>query len=459
MEENLISEDYLPLYETDELSYEINDSKRIGARLLRYLVAVVFISYAIVASVIDIRIGFYGIKLFLLGITCLLLFTPANYPYLLGLIISIYYLLKPHQLASVETSFVVKFMVLITISMAVANFFLRLLGNIRNPYHKFDLGSFCLVGLVVISFLGVFVMINRFLYFQRVMEIIGFGCAYSLGKSFLRDLDDLKMLLKGLCLGMFAYSWPWTVGYVMRHGLYVLGQLAEARAELGLVSKEAGSLLFIFALGFSISGSRLPLRVRRFAFWLLVIPSAMIILVLLSRAAILLMPLMVALVLVLSGRRVAALWTIIISGILGLLFVLYFGDIFLSIQQRMIALSAAASMRMQAYLTAIKIGLANPLFGIGAGQMHATGFWWHAHNDELTILAEHGIFAFSLYVLFWIYIIYVALRLRTADDIFLRTDLYHICRLKVTHGRRHFSANICGFVFSGYGGLPRIYSN
>ncbi len=197
-------------------SYKVDKSEGLLTKLLRYYIAVVFIAYAIVASVLEINIGFYAIKLFLLGSVCLLLLSPANYSYLLGLIISMYYLLKPHQIAPDETTFVVKYLVLITIFMTCVNLCSMLFGNKRNPYHKFDFGSFCLFGLIPIVLLGFFTAINKFLYARRAVEIIGYACAYSLGKSYLKDMDDLKMLMKGLCLGMFAFTWPATVGYVMR---------------------------------------------------------------------------------------------------------------------------------------------------------------------------------------------------------------------------------------------------
>lgn len=420
MEENLISEGYLPLYETDELPYEIDESKRLGARFLRYLVVVVFISYAVVASVSDILVGFYAIKLFLLGITCLLLFTPVNYPYLLGLIVVMYYELKPYQLATPETTYMFKFTFVIIILMAAVNFFLRAFGNRRNPYQRFDLGSFCLLGLVVFSLGGVVVVGNRFLYARGVVAIIGFGCAYYLGKSFLRNLDDLKMLLKGLFLGLLAFTWPLTIGYVIRHGSYVLATLYKVRTELG-VGREAGLLIFAFALTFSISGGGFPPRLKRFAFWLLAAPLALTILLLQQRTSIFLIPVAVALTLMFSGRRLAALWTVILTGIGGLLVLIYAGGLFTGFRERLFTMAAAAEFRMDIYLTGIKLGLANPLFGIGAGQFYLKTWAIHAHNDAINILAEHGVFAFVLYVVFWIYIVYVALRLRAADGVFLRT--------------------------------------
>jgi O-antigen ligase len=316
----------------------------------------------------------------------------------------------------------VKFLFLITIAMAIVTFILRAFGDRRNPYKQFDLGSFCLLGIVGFSFLGFIVVQNRFLYAQRVVEIIGYGSSYYLGRSFLRNTKDLKLLLTGLCLGILAFTLPWTVGYVIHHGLYMLGRLHEVRQEVGLgVARESGSLLLIFAFGFSISGNSFPPRVKRFAFWLVAIPAVICLTMLVSRAAILLIPVAVVLTFIFSNRRRAALWTIIVVGIIGSLLIFYFGDVLIGIQARLLSFSEAAATRMVVYRVGIEKGLSSPLFGVGAQQMRAKTFWWHIHNDELTILAEHGIFAFVLYVLFWIHISRIALRARVSDDIFLRT--------------------------------------
>jgi len=407
---------------TDFDLLEADKSQLLSARLLRYYVAAVYILYSIIAFSIEIRMGFYALKLFLLGSTCLLLICPANYPFLLGLIISLYYELKPYPEASADTSFMVGFLFLITIAMAIVTFVLRAFGDRRNPYKQFDLGTFCLLGIVGFSFLGFIVVQNRFLYAQRVVEIIGYGASYYLGKSFLRNIKDLKLLLTGLCLGIVAFTLPWTVGYIMRYGFYILGRLHEVRLEVGTgVAKESGSLLIIFAFAFSISGNRFPPDVKRFAFWLVAIPAVISIVLLVSRAAVLLIPVAVVLTFIFSSRRRAALWTIIVVGIVGSLLIFYFGDVLIGVQARLLSFSEAAETRMHVYRIGIEKGLSNPLFGIGAQQMRATTFWYHIHNDELTILAEHGVFAFILYVLFWFHITQMALRARVSDDIFLRT--------------------------------------
>ncbi|MGD0784731.1 MAG: O-antigen ligase family protein [Sedimentisphaerales bacterium] len=390
-----------------------------GAKLLRYFVALVFVPYGIVSFVMDIKVGFLALKLSLLGAVCLLLFTPANYPYILGLAITMYFDLKGSQAADEETSYRLSFALVIIILMAVINFFSRLLGNKRNPYSWFDLGSFCLFGIVIISLVGSVLVVNRFIYVQRIVGIISFVCAYYLGQSFLKNLDDFKILLQGLCVGIFTIIWPNSVGYVIHQGAFILEDLYKLRAEVE-VRGDISVLIFAFALAYSLSGSGISSRLGRFAFWAVVVPSAVGIMLIQQRAAIFLMVVAMVITFLFSGRRVAAFWTIIVTAIVGSIFFTYAHGVFTSFATRVAETGATASTRFEIFKAGIKLGLLHPMFGIGGGQFRYIEWFEHAHNDAINIFAEHGVIALGFYAIFWIYIIGVALKLRLAKDLFLR---------------------------------------
>ena len=390
--------------------------------LQRWMIAAMLIVYGIIASVMEIRFGFYYIKLIMLGAIFSLILVPANYAFLLGLLVSVYYLLKANQIVTEVQSFQAGFLYIFTIIIALHNGFRSLSGKKRNPYDKMDLPAYCLLGILFMSLCGFWLVENPYLYLKRIVETAGFVCAFFLGKSYLKNLNDLKLLLRGLCLGMFAFVFPWTIGYILNRGLGILGKLDTVREELGSsISQESGSLLLIFVLAFSISGSILPRRVRRFALWLLAIPAAVMLLTLLSRAAILLLPIAIILGLILSGKRAAAVYTIIICGLAGLMISIYAGEIFISIESRLRTFDAASAQRHDIYTWVSGMGLKNPILGIGAGQTRVRTPFFHGHNDAITIFAEYGILALLFYLLFWGAICYYAFRLRLQGTPLIRS--------------------------------------
>jgi len=389
---------------------------------LRMLVAIIFILYTVIAFTVDITRGYYALKLFVLGSACMLIFSVQSYPFLLGLLAAIYFELKPGQIANPETTYMVQIAYVVTILMAIGTFVNKHLVGQVNQYQRRDPAMFCLFGLVLIACAGVLVMTNRFLFVRRLLEICGYACAYYVGKSHVKTLAGLRLLLLGLCLGIFAFLLPRTLGYVLKHGFSILGSLHQLRGEAAgeSASTRSGIVVVAFAFAYSVSSGRFSNRTKLTALCLIAIPAVILILIYLSRAAILIVPIAIALTLFFSGRKRAAILTILIIAALGFLARQFLYEWSGSIETRMTTLYEASMTRQYIWQTAARTGLAHPLFGIGGGQFRLTTGFWHAHNDILNLLCEHGIIAVTLYVMFWIYLTNIVLRLRLNNDILVR---------------------------------------
>ena len=409
-------------FSTYDSSFSSEDSLYVKGGWLRIFVGIVFLIFAIAAFASDISKGHYFIKLFVLGSACLLIFSPESYPFLLGLIVPTYFELKAGQLSSPEISYMIQLAYVLTTLMAIMTFLKKKFGGVEDKARGFDLCSICLFGIFLISIAGFIVMNNKFLFFRRVMEILGFCSAFYLGRSYINTLAGLKLLLIGLFLGLFAFVLPWSVGFVMREGFSVLGSMHLIRKELGTGSaaRETGITAIMFALAYSIKASGFSSKLKRIAFWLVAVPSVLSTLIYLSRAAIILIPATVIMTTFFSGRKVAAIWTLIISCFLGLLILQFSGELGVSIQARMLTMQEAGFGRQYIWSSASKIGVTHPLVGIGAGQFIYVTTFWHAHNDELTIFAEHGAIAMILYIVFWINLGLITFKLLLSKDVLER---------------------------------------
>ncbi len=93
--DSAVQEEYLYY---DELYYA-EDEQHVRGGWLRLIVGIILICFGITAFAIDISIGYYLLKLFVLGSSCLLIFSPQSYPFLFGLLVGTYFELKPYQAA------------------------------------------------------------------------------------------------------------------------------------------------------------------------------------------------------------------------------------------------------------------------------------------------------------------------------------------------------------------------
>lgn len=424
----LIQQNNILLEETsDEISdLAAEDNRSVNGGVMRFLVGLVFIIYTIIAFTTDLSMGFYGYKIMIMVSTGLLLFNPTSYPYLLGLLVPMYYPLKSGQHAMPGYNYMVQFSSVMIILMAIFQWIWEHLGEYRrNLYKRFDLASFCLLGIGIFTLFGGIVSENKFLYVHRMVDILAFGCVFYLGRSCLNVPQSLRLLLIGLTLGIVAFIFPVSVGFVLRRGLYVLGHLHEIREEMGLgfsmVGAESGTLLVALALAYSLSGSGMSLKLRQIALWLVAVPSAIVILLYLSRGAILLLPVTVFLTLVFSGQRRNAILVALVSMIVGIVVCIKMPDLVYGFTERMATFFTAASLRGSIRTQAILYGLSHPLLGMGAGQFPLIYVMADTHNEPLNMLAEHGVIAFLLYILFWMYLGHMAFKLRLSADVLMRS--------------------------------------
>jgi hypothetical protein len=398
----------------------------VKGRVLRFVVGMVFILYATIAFTIDLKMGFYGYKIMIMASTALLAFNPANYPYLLGLLVPIYYPLKGGQYAMPGYNYMVQFSSVMIILMVIYHLVWKnMAGYRRNPYHRFDVGSFCLLGIGIFALLGGLVSVNRFLYVHRAVDIIAFGCAFYLGRSCLNVSKSLKMFLVGLALGITAFFLPVSVGFVFRRGIYVLGHLHEIRIEMGLgetmAGAESGTLLTVFVLAYTLYGSRLSPMLGRIALWMVAVPAAVVIVLYLSRAAVLLLPVTVLLNFVFSKQRLRAVFMALAFILVGVLILVESPGIVYGIIERMGTFSSAALIRKNIRIQAVMHGLSHPLLGMGAGQFPVYYVMATAHNEPLNFLAEQGAIAFLLYMTFLAYFGYMAVKLRVSTDVLMQS--------------------------------------
>jgi O-antigen ligase len=124
---------------------------------------------------------------------------------------------------------------------------------------------------------------------------------------------------------------------------------------------------------------------------------------------------------VFSGRRRVAIVAALVIAVVGIVVYIKMPALFVSIGERMAEITKSAITRYDIRILGIELGMSHPLLGIGAGQFRALTEFATAHNEGLNILAEHGIAALLLYILFWIYIAYMALKLRLHRDLLMRS--------------------------------------
>jgi len=400
------------------------DQTPIQGKFLRYQAGLVFVLYALLAFILGIKLGFYGLKILVMVSCGLLLLSPPNYPFLLGLLIPVYYYLKSAVWATPEYSYTAHYAPVVVILMALGRWLWEGMRGQGGVGRKWDVGFVCLGGITVLLLLGATVVQNHYLYFSRMVDLLGFVCAYRLGRSYSNTASSTRLLLGGLALGILAFELPYSLGFVLREGVGVMGQLDKMRAELGAgtgVGSESGTMLVTFALAYSLASSFLPRGTRRLALWLVSIPAGVVIAIYLSRTAILLLPVAVVMNLVLARRRGAALAVALITLGLGAAAVVREPALLASFKERMYKIGGAAFTRQTIRMEGIGFGLSHPLLGIGAAQFPQYSRFYHAHNEEITVLAEQGMVAFFLYGVFWVYLGWTAVRMRLADDAFMRS--------------------------------------
>lgn len=386
-------------------------------RILCIQASLVFILYGTISLTTDIRMGFYTFKIAVIISTALLLLSPSTYPFLLGLLVPVYYFLKARQYINDDDNFTAQYSCVMVIIMTLIYGFTKYVGiERRNNYQFINICSISLFVLFLFSLLGKLVIINEYTYTRRLIEITAFCCAYNLGRSFTNVLPTLKSLTLGLAIGIFPFELPGSIGYILQQGISVLGRLDKFRDEMGVggvgLGSESGTLLVIFVLTYSLSSSFFSKDFRLRSFWLTAIPSGIIILLYLSKGAVILIPVTLFLNFIFAGKRKAAFTVGLMSFIMAFLLYLKFPEMFTSFSERMQQVGHVASLRENIRLFAIDLALRNPLLGLGPGQFQLHSHFVSSHNEPLNIFVEGGLFSLLSYLTFIAYTVYLAIRLR-----------------------------------------------
>ena len=431
-----------------------------NGRIYRFAIAAICMAFSAGAFLFGLREGFYEIKLIVIGSISLLIISRVNYPFLFGLLIPTYFELKAPSSTAYDKGYFLQYADVMIVVMAVLLFISNLVSRknvtrLRAPVAMANLALF-----VVVAIAGIVVAQNNYLFVRRMIEVVAFACAFYIGCHHYRHFPkNILLLMGGLTLGIVTFVLPWTLGVVLHEGLEALRNLDRLRGGgigAASVAKEAGIMIVLFGLAVGVSSASLPAGTRKLALWGVAVPAAIANMLYLSRAAIFMMPVVVASSLLISGKRKFALAVGIVMVLLAGLVYAYLPEWVASFDERMGRLDNAKLGRLRIYSKAIEVAVEHPLLGVGAGQFFVQTKIWHAHNDILTIVAEHGIVGALFYVFFLIHVGYATIALyskggscRSIAGIFA---LVILCYLSYSQVEPLFF-NRAGLLFAFLGGV------
>jgi len=398
---------------------------------------------------IDISKGFYVIKLSLMFIFATFIFSRKHYSFLIGLLIPCYFVLKAPGSLPYDKALMLSYSHIMVIFMAISLMLVMPIKVGGKYKSRFDVVTSLLIFLFVVVFLGMFFIENWYLFMRRLIEILGFVCAYILGRNYNVFLhSEARLLLLGLGFSLFAFTMPWTVGLVVREGFSVLDSLNTRLNDVGAQSSavEAGIALLIFAFSYALFIVSNDSKTKMQALYGVAIPAAFVGMFFLSKAAILLMLVIVAYMLVatqliesLKNRRLKT-WVIIITMFTLFITVLivYLPGLLDSFTNRWLTVDKTATGRLDVWKLALNVGMENIVLGVGSGQFRLDTGIWHAHNDLLTVFSENGLVAFLSYFLVFI---------------LLGCTIFHLFRMKKEF---RVLAILYGAVFVAYIGYSQV---
>lgn len=368
------------------------------------------IVFGATSVVLDVRVGYYALKLPLMGLFAVLALYSRFRTFVVGLLIPCYFQLKMPGPLSHFDSVWLSFSHVIIIIMAL----LVLLDG--KPQHvprwrvtTFAFPSVLLGTFLLITLIGGLVAKNEYLFVRRAAEIGGFVGAYIVGRSTRGDPEsELKMLVLGLLLSLFTFTAGWTIGMPMRNGLGVLERLDFLLNEVTGQSSAvvAAVALLTFSCLTTLAVIAWHRAVRAFALCG-ALYAGVTCFFYLSKAAIILMGCVLIVTACLGksvqnsgGKRGKKIFLLIfMAGSAAAIIGFLLPGLVSSFMNRMTLLDTTTVDRLLIFQTAFDIGNTNPWVGIGAGQLPFHTWMYHAHNDLLTVFAEHGMAAACLYFL------------------------------------------------------------
>lgn len=395
-------------------------TKPVGGFPLHIIIIGVFCTaFGLTGVFIDISHGYYGLKISFMVLFTLLLFRRRYYSFLMGLLVPCYFVLKAPGMLPYDKTLMLSYSHLMVILMA---FFLvvgRPISKGKQNGLITDFPAIMSMLLITVVIAGVTVAENGYLFTRRLVEILGFVSAYIVGGRFNSNLQvEARLLLLGLAFSAIAFTVPFTIGFVVRHGLGVLGELDAMLNEIGAQSSaiEAGITLLIFAYSYTLFIVSHDRKIKRTALWFSFL-AALLCFLFISKGAIFSMLLVVLYTLVATltldsvRKRLIRTWAVIIAvGALFMTMVIgYLPGLVDSFLIRASRANVTAEGRFYIWKKAIEVGMEHFTVGVGAGQFRIYTQIWHAHNDFLTMLAEHGFIGALAYLLIMIYLCLVCI--------------------------------------------------
>ena len=465
---------YLDNYQWKDLidcSYVSDDGnflKNVALRgkVFRLIACIVLFYYTLVTFTLDLSAGFYGLKIPIIAISILLLFSPVNYPFLLGYIIMVHYVFFIDNLETSQTTYTIRFNTAILLAMFLFKWFYVKSNQYQLPHQRFSISSLCFLLLIFISIGGYVAIENKYLYVRRLLELIAFAGAFYLGKSSIDPKVDMKLLLLGNFWGLLAFQLPITLGFILRSGVGVLRNLYRVRSEMVTSSTDSGIVMIILILSYLIFVNSKEKSTKLFVFFLLFVPSVIVIMLYLSRAAIVLAFLAVFIGTFFSVYKktafVMTLGLIMIGGVVVLKSNVV-QDLIFSFGERMAYWNQGYDLRGDIRIQAINMGLSNPIFGVGPGQYEIhSGYFVTAHNELLNFWAEHGAMGFFVCLVLWGSLFYAAFKTMKSNVLYYKIIgmifiiLLPIQFIYVQRGPVYFKG--AGFLFAYLSGfLINIY--
>lgn len=256
-------------------------------------------------------------------------------------------------------------------------------------------------GMLVLALLGVVNAVGAGHYWNQMGAFVTWGLAFVLAlRSPLSEVVLRRMFIAFL-VAVSAFLLGWGVMAVVAGGPNAMYRFLELRTGIpGYLNRYARVALVVYAFAFGIAASTLPRRTRYTAIFCGIVPSALALLIAVSKIGLAVAPPVTIAALLLTNRKRAALWVALALVVAGLLLVVAEPGYVAAVVERFSGLSRAADVRSMIRREAWEITLRHPLFGVGPGQYsYYSGLRvMFAHNGPLHFAAEMGFPGLALYV-------------------------------------------------------------
>ncbi len=373
-------------------------------RLHFYTVVVILFVYGAAAFFVEqLETGHYAFKLVPVLFIMSLVVSRANRLALLGFAVPLYFAIKTHARARADADF----MIPMSSAFVIGAWFFAYVGDYftqegRTPKREAAIVKALLSIWLIWGVFGFVKATNIYRWFYQLSAMLALPAAFALVLRAPISRETVKRMLLGFTAAAFAFNFPFAMRTLLHYGPGALGKLTELREELSIVAglgSESGLMLLVFAFSVGLSLSKADFRLRVVAVLFGVAPSAILILIYISRAALVTAAVVVAMAPVLAKKKIAAFATVTIIAGAVIAFILIRPEYVKSVSERFGEFRAGAAGRGRLRSEAMGFAARNPALGLGVGQYRFKSYGFSsAHNEFLNIAAEQGIFGGLLYL-------------------------------------------------------------